>query len=137
MWSYFLLRIQTLIHCLVFHALDQHNYETSSSTQVNLMKLFQKTNRYGKSSITLSAVEPWGKTQKQLKSILLKDLSPIKLQQLSLIFILIKLVTCLIMQNIVYMTLLVYKLLRGMIYSLDSLDSFFLCTTVIFVVIWE
>ena len=99
------------------------------------MNFFQKTNRYGKSSITLSAVEQNPKTQKQLKSILLKDLSPIKLQQLSLIFILIKLVTCLIMQNIVYMTLLVYKLLRGMIYSLDSLDSFFLCTTVIFVVI--
>ena len=41
---------------------DQHNYETSSSTQGNLTKLFYKTkfyktNRYGKYSITLSAVE--------------------------------------------------------------------------------
>ena len=36
---------------------DQHNYETSSSTQGNLMKLFYKTNRYGKYSITVSAVE--------------------------------------------------------------------------------
>ena len=27
---------------------DQHNYETSSSTQGNPMKLFYKTNRYGK-----------------------------------------------------------------------------------------
>ena len=26
---------------------DQHNYETSSSTQGNLIKLFYKTNRYG------------------------------------------------------------------------------------------
>ena len=43
---------------------DQHNYETSSSTQGNLMKLFYKTNRYGKYSITISAVESWNKIQK-------------------------------------------------------------------------
>ena len=36
---------------------DQHNYETLSSTQGNLMKLFYKTKRYGKYSITVSAVE--------------------------------------------------------------------------------
>ena len=36
---------------------DQHNYETSSSTQGNLTKLFYKTNRYGKYSITVSPVE--------------------------------------------------------------------------------
>ena len=35
---------------------DQHDYETSSSTQGNLMKLFYKTNRYGKYSITISAI---------------------------------------------------------------------------------
>ena len=35
---------------------DQHNYETSSSTQGNLMKLFYKTNRYGKYSIIVSVV---------------------------------------------------------------------------------
>ena len=40
---------------------DQHNYETSSSTQGNLMKLFYKTNRYGKYSIAVSAVESWNK----------------------------------------------------------------------------
>ena len=51
------------------------------------MKLFYKTDRYGKYSIPVSAVELWNKIQK-LKSILLKDLSPIKLKQLSLIFIL-------------------------------------------------
>ena len=55
---------------------DQHNYETSSSTQGNLTKLFYKTNRYGKYSITVSAVESWNKIQKQLKDMLLKDLSP-------------------------------------------------------------
>ena len=36
---------------------DQHNYETSSSTQGNLTKLYYKTNRYGKYSITVSPVE--------------------------------------------------------------------------------
>ena len=44
------------------------------------MKLFYKTDRYGKYSITVSAVESWNKIQKQLKSILLKDLSPNKVK---------------------------------------------------------
>ena len=44
------------------------------------MKLFYKTDRYGKYSITVSAVESWSKIQKQLKSILLKDLSPNKIK---------------------------------------------------------
>ena len=57
---------------------DQHNYETSSSTQGKLMKLFYETNRYGKYSITVSAVASWNKIQKQLKNMLLKDLSPNK-----------------------------------------------------------
>ena len=84
---------------------DQHNYETSSSTQGNLMKLFYKTNRYGKYSITVSAVELWNKIQKQLKSILLKDLSPIKLKQLSLIFVLSHISNSFdLAKNIVYMT---------------------------------
>ena len=59
---------------------DQHNYETWSSTQGNLMKLFYKTNRYGKYSITVSAVESWNKIQKQLKNMLLKNLSPYKIK---------------------------------------------------------
>ena len=59
---------------------DQHNYETSSSTQGNLMKLFYKTNRYGKYSITISAIGSWNKIQKQLKNILLKDLSSNKIK---------------------------------------------------------
>ena len=59
---------------------DQHNYETSSSTKGNLMKLFYRTNRYGKYSITVSAVESWNKIQKQLKSMLLKDLCPNKIK---------------------------------------------------------
>ena len=42
----------------------KHNYETSSSTQTNLKKLFYKTNVYGKHSNTVSAVESWNKTQK-------------------------------------------------------------------------
>ena len=68
---------------------DQHeNYETSSSTQGNLMKRFYKTNKYGKYSITISAVESWNKIQKQLKICYLKIYPPIKLKKLSLIFIL-------------------------------------------------
>ena len=45
------------------------------------MKLFYKTNRYGKYSVTVSAVELWNKIQKQLKSTLLKDLSPNKIEK--------------------------------------------------------
>ena len=56
---------------------DKHNYETSSSTQGNLMKLFQKTIWYGKYSITVSAVESWNKIQKQLR-FATWDLSPNK-----------------------------------------------------------
>ena len=55
---------------------DQHNYETSSSTQGNLIKLFYKTKRYGQYSRTVSAVESWNKIQKQFKDLWLRDLSP-------------------------------------------------------------
>ena len=55
---------------------DQYNYETSSSTQVNLLKVFYKTKRYGKYSISVSAVDSWNKIQKKLKDLLLRDLSP-------------------------------------------------------------
>ena len=48
-----------------------NNYDPSSST----LKLFYKTNRYEKYSIAVSAVESWNKIQKQLKNMLLKDLS--------------------------------------------------------------
>ena len=43
---------------------DQHNYENSSSTQGNLIKLFYKTKIYGKYSITVSAAESQSKIQK-------------------------------------------------------------------------
>ena len=92
---------------------DQHNYETSSSTQGNLTKLFYKANRYGKYSITVSAAESWNKIQKQLKNMLLKDLSPNKIKTVVSNFYLKSLIThnsksywsC---KNI-YMTLLVHK----------------------------
>ena len=45
-----------------------------------LIKLFYKTNRYGKYSITISAAESWNEIQKQLKNTLLKDLSPNKIK---------------------------------------------------------
>ena len=53
---------------------DQHNYETSGSTQGSLMEVFYHTNRYRRYSATVSAVELWNKIQNQLKRILLKDL---------------------------------------------------------------
>ena len=59
---------------------DQHNCETSSSTHGNLMKPFYKTHRYGKYSIIVSAIESWNKIQKQLKNMLLKNLSPCKIK---------------------------------------------------------
>ena len=37
---------------LIFSS-DQHSYQTSCSTKRNLIKLFYKTNRYGKYSITI------------------------------------------------------------------------------------
>ena len=65
---------------MVCFSSDQHNYETSSSTQCNLMKHFDKTNRYGKYSITVSAVKSWKKIQKQLKNMLHKNISPYKIK---------------------------------------------------------
>ena len=59
---------------------DQNNYENLSSTQVKLIKRFYKTKRYGKYSITVSVVESWNKIQKQLKDLLLGDLSPNKIK---------------------------------------------------------
>ena len=63
-----------------FSSDQHHNYKTSSSTQGNLMKLFYKTNRYGKYLITVSAIESWYKIQKQLKNMLLKNLSTYKIK---------------------------------------------------------
>ena len=51
----------------------QHNYKTSSPTKGNLKSLFYKTNRYGKYSVTVSAIESCNKIKKQLKDMLLKD----------------------------------------------------------------
>ena len=44
------------------------------------MKLFHKTKRCGKYSITVNAVEKWNKTQKQLKVMLLKEVSQNKVK---------------------------------------------------------
>ena len=78
---------------------DQHNYETSSSTQGNLTKLF-KTNRYEKYSITVSTVELWSKIQKQLKDMVLKDLTPRKVKTIVSNFILNHINSSWIMQKI-------------------------------------
>ena len=51
------------------------------------MKDFYKTNRFGKDSITVSNVESWNKIQKQLKNILLKNLSSYKIRAVVFIFL--------------------------------------------------
>ena len=47
---------------------DQHNYETSSSRQGNLIKSSCRINRYGKYSIIASAIDSRNKIQKKLKT---------------------------------------------------------------------
>ena len=44
------------------------------------MKRFDQTNRYGKYSITVSAVKLWNKIKKQQKSILVKEIYPNKIK---------------------------------------------------------
>ena len=78
---------------------EQHNYETSSSTQGNLTKLFYKTNGYGKYSVTVSAVESCNIIQKQIKYMLLKRLSPSKIKTIVSNFILNHINSSLIMQK--------------------------------------
>ena len=46
-------------------------------------KLFYITNRYGKYSITVSAVESRNKIQKQLNDMLLEDPSPMKIKKIT------------------------------------------------------
>ena len=58
----------------------QNNSESSSSTQGNIRRLFYKTIRYRKYSITVGAAELWLKIQKQLKDMLLKDPFPRKIK---------------------------------------------------------
>ena len=63
------------------------------------MKLFHNTDRGGKYSITVSAVESWNKIQKQLKSILVKDPSPNKIKTVDTNFYFKSLITHFIMQK--------------------------------------
>ena len=81
---------------------------TSCSTQGNLIKLFYKTNRYGKHSITLSSVGSWNKIQQQLKDMLLKDLSHNEIKTIVSDFYLNHIKNSLIMQKLC-VTLLGYK----------------------------
>ena len=74
------------------------------------MKLFYKTNRYGKYSINVSAAESRNKIQKQLKNMLLKNISPYKIKTVVANFYL-KSNQQLILsrKNIAYMILIIYK----------------------------
>ena len=79
---------------------DQHNYESSSSAQCNLIKLFYKTKRYGKYSITVTAVIRGTKSKNNQKVCYLKFYPPGKLKQLLVIFILNHINSSFIMQKI-------------------------------------
>ena len=66
---------QFLIHGLVFSQINrtmkpqvQQNYETSSSTQGNLIKKFYKRKRYGKYSITVKCCWVMEQNPKTIKS---------------------------------------------------------------------
>ena len=74
------------------------------------MKPFYKTKRYGKYSITVSAVESWNKIQKQIEDLLLKDLSLNKIKTiLSDFFLKSSLLIIHLSCKKLYMTLLVHK----------------------------
>ena len=66
------------------------------------------TNRYGKYSLTVGAVESQNKSKNNLKNTLLTDLSQIKLKQLSVVFILNH-INNLIDPAKIYLTLIVPK----------------------------
>ena len=64
------------------------------------MKRFDQTNRYGKYSITVSAVKSWNKIKKQQKSILVKEIYPNKIKTVATNFYFkSKLITSLIRQK--------------------------------------
>ena len=80
------------------------------------MKRFYKTDRYEMYSVSVSAVDLWSKNKKQLKNMLLLDLSPNKFKQLSVIFILNHFNNLIDLAKI-YMTLLVPKNIQGNYFS--------------------
>ena len=57
-----------------------------NAAQINLAKLFYKTNRHEKYSITVSATDSWNKFQKHLKDMLPKDLPSRKTKTIVSIF---------------------------------------------------
>ena len=57
-----------------------HNYETTSSASYKLFKPSFRTNLYGKSSITVNAIDAWNKAQTSLGDTNLKDLTPNKIK---------------------------------------------------------
>ena len=61
---------------------DVHNYVTVSSTSDKLFKPSDRTDSYGKNSITLGAINSWNKTQYQFSNLSLKSFSPSKIKSL-------------------------------------------------------
>ena len=63
---------------IVFFPSETHIYNTLWSSNDKLQKYLCRTNTYGKSSITVSAIESWNNNQNYLKTISLRLLIPNK-----------------------------------------------------------
>ena len=61
---------------------DIHIYNTSWSFNDKLQKYSYRTNTYGKTLITVSAIESWNNSKNYLKTILLRFLTPKKIKLL-------------------------------------------------------
>ena len=61
---------------------DQHNHKSSWSSLDNLHKPSYKTNTYGKNYIVVNAINAWNNSQKLLKKISLRHLSPNKIKKI-------------------------------------------------------
>ena len=57
-----------------------HNYQTVSSTSDKIFKPSNRTDSFGKKSITIGAINSWNKTQYQFCHLLLKTCSPSKIK---------------------------------------------------------
>ena len=60
---------------------DVHNYQTVSSTSDKIFKPSYRTDSFGKSSITIGAINSWNKTQCQFRNLSLKTYSPSKIKR--------------------------------------------------------
>ena len=61
---------------------EVHNYEAIPSTADKIFKPSYRTDSYGKTSITIGAINSWNKPQHQFSNLSLKTYSPTKIKSL-------------------------------------------------------